>query len=104
MLRGSCPSRRTSLSTTLVVILSTVVVGRTALAAERRQPPGPDSPIEPASRPTASSSMSDEEIHFIRWIHWWKGSYFDRLPASAGLPAGGNRDSDYLTASTEMKF
>ncbi len=28
--------------------------------------------------------------------HWFKGSYFDRLPASANLPAGGNKDTDYF--------
>ncbi len=28
--------------------------------------------------------------------HWFKGSYFDRLPASANLPMGGNKDSDYF--------
>lgn len=30
------------------------------------------------------------------YVHWFKGSYFDRLPASAGLPASGNHDSDYF--------
>ncbi len=28
--------------------------------------------------------------------HWFKGSYFDRLPASANLPMGGNKDTDYF--------
>jgi len=28
--------------------------------------------------------------------HWFKGSYFDRLPASANLPAGGDKDTDYF--------
>lgn len=32
----------------------------------------------------------------IGYVHWFKGSYFDRLPASTGLPAGGNKDSDYF--------
>lgn len=32
----------------------------------------------------------------VGYVHWFKGSYFDRLPASAGLPAGGNKDSDYF--------
>jgi hypothetical protein len=36
--------------------------------------------------------------------HWFKGDYFDRLPASAGLPAGGNKDSDYFFVSTEFRF
>jgi Alginate export len=36
--------------------------------------------------------------------HWFKGDYFDRLPASAGLPAGGQKDSDYFFVSTEFRF
>lgn len=28
--------------------------------------------------------------------HWFKGSYFDRLPVSVNLPAGGNKDTDYF--------
>lgn len=32
----------------------------------------------------------------VGYDHWFKGSYFDRLPASAGLPAGGNKDLDYF--------
>ena len=28
--------------------------------------------------------------------HWFKGSYFDRLPASSGLPPGGDQDTDYF--------
>ena len=32
----------------------------------------------------------------VGYVHWFKGSYFDRLPASAGLPDGGNHDSDYF--------
>jgi len=36
--------------------------------------------------------------------HWFKGDYFKRLPASAGLPAGGQKDSDYFFVSTEFRF
>lgn len=32
----------------------------------------------------------------VGYDHWFKGSYFDRLPASASLPAGGNKDTDYF--------
>ncbi len=28
--------------------------------------------------------------------HWFKGSYFDKLPAGANLPPGGNKDTDYF--------
>ncbi|WP_394751751.1 alginate export family protein [Crenothrix sp.] len=38
------------------------------------------------------------------YIHWFKGDYFDRLPASAGLPANGQKDSDYFFVSTELRF
>ncbi|MDD5277065.1 MAG: alginate export family protein [Methylovulum sp.] len=36
--------------------------------------------------------------------HWFKGDYFKRLPAAAGLPAGGTKDSDYFFVSTEFRF
>jgi hypothetical protein len=36
--------------------------------------------------------------------HWFKGDYFSRLPTSAGLPAGGQKDSDYFFVSTEFRF
>ncbi|NJN69425.1 MAG: alginate export family protein [Nitrospira sp.] len=32
----------------------------------------------------------------VGYVHWFKGSYFDRLPPSAGLPSGGNKDADYF--------
>ncbi len=35
--------------------------------------------------------------------HWFKGSYFDRLPASAGLPPGGNTDTDYFYFLTKFR-
>jgi hypothetical protein len=37
------------------------------------------------------------------YVHWFKGSYFDRLPASADLPAGGNKDSDYFYISMRIR-
>ncbi|MBI4861117.1 MAG: alginate export family protein [Candidatus Riflebacteria bacterium] len=39
-----------------------------------------------------------------RYGHWWKGSYFDRLPKTSGLPAGGNLDTDFFSASTQVRF
>lgn len=36
--------------------------------------------------------------------HWFKGDYFKRLPQSAGLPAGGQKDSDYFFVGTEFRF
>lgn len=38
------------------------------------------------------------------YVHWFKGSYFDRLPASAGLPAGGNNDSDYFYIQMRLRI
>jgi hypothetical protein len=40
----------------------------------------------------------------IRWAHWWKGSFFDRLPANSGLPPGGNQDTDFILASYAMRI
>ncbi|WP_411727180.1 hypothetical protein [Methyloglobulus sp.] len=40
----------------------------------------------------------------VGYEHWFKGDYFDRLPASAGLPAGGEKDSDYFFVNTEFRF
>lgn len=36
--------------------------------------------------------------------HWFKGSYFDRLPGSAGLPSGGNKDSDFFYVSMNVRL
>ncbi len=36
--------------------------------------------------------------------HWFKGNYFDSLPASAGLPSGGEKDTDYFYISTTFRF
>jgi len=40
----------------------------------------------------------------VGYIHWFKGSYFDRLPSSAGLPAGGTKDSDYFYVSMRVRI
>lgn len=40
----------------------------------------------------------------VGYDHWFKGSYFDRLPASAGLPPGGDKDTDYFYASAQLRF
>jgi len=36
--------------------------------------------------------------------HWFKGSYFDRLPASARLPPGGRTDTDYFYILTKLRL
>jgi hypothetical protein len=36
--------------------------------------------------------------------HWFKGDYFSRLPTSAGLPAGGAKDTDYFYVGSELRF
>jgi len=36
--------------------------------------------------------------------HWFKGSYFNRLPASANLPQGGNKDTDYFYLSMRIRL
>jgi hypothetical protein len=36
--------------------------------------------------------------------HWVKGSYFNRLPPSAGLPPGGDKDTDYFYVLTSIRF
>lgn len=37
------------------------------------------------------------------YVHWFKGSYFDRLSPSAGLPAGGNKDTDYFYVQMRVR-
>ena len=39
----------------------------------------------------------------IGYDHWFKGSYFDRLPSSSGLPDGGNKDTDYFYAQMRVR-
>jgi hypothetical protein len=38
------------------------------------------------------------------YVHWFKGSYFDRLPATANLPQGGNKDTDYFYLSMRIRL
>jgi hypothetical protein len=40
----------------------------------------------------------------VGYDHWFKGSYFDRLPASANLPAGGNKDTDYFYLQMKVRL
>jgi hypothetical protein len=40
----------------------------------------------------------------VGYDHWFKGSYFDRLPSSAGLPAGGNKDTDYFYVQMRIRL
>jgi hypothetical protein len=40
----------------------------------------------------------------IGYDHWFKGSYFDRLPASADLPTGGNKDTDYFYVQMRVRL
>ena len=40
----------------------------------------------------------------VGYVHWFKGSYFDRLPASANLPQGGNKDTDYFYLSMRIRI
>ncbi len=48
---------------------------------------------------------TNDNLEFeLGYTHWFKGSYFDRLPDSAGLPAGGNRDSDYFYIQTKFRL
>ncbi len=36
--------------------------------------------------------------------HWFKGDYFNRLPTKAGLPPGGEKDTDYFYILTTFRF
>ncbi len=40
----------------------------------------------------------------VGYDHWFKGSYFDRLPANAGLPPGGEKDTDYFYVLTKFRL
>ncbi len=40
----------------------------------------------------------------VGYNHWFKGDYFDRLPASAGLPSGGEKDTDYFYILTTFRL
>ncbi len=48
---------------------------------------------------------TNDNLEFeLGYTHWFKGSYFDRLPDSAGLPPGGSRDSDYFYIQTKFRL
>ena len=40
----------------------------------------------------------------VGYDHWFKGSYFDRLPTGAGLPSGGRKDTDYFYILTKFRI
>lgn len=40
----------------------------------------------------------------VGWWHWFKGSYFDRLPTAAGLPPGGDKDTDYFYVQLRVRI
>ncbi len=47
----------------------------------------------------------NENVEFdAGYDHWFKSSYFDRLPASAGLPSGGRKDTDYFYILTTFRL
>lgn len=48
---------------------------------------------------------TNDNLEFeLGYTHWFKGSYFDRFPNSAGLPPGGNKDSDYFYIQTKFRL
>lgn len=40
----------------------------------------------------------------LGYDHWFKGSFFARLPTSAALPAGGEKDTNYFYLLTKVRF
>jgi hypothetical protein len=52
----------------------------------------------------ASWRLKNNIIVEAGYEHWFKGDYFKRLPAAAGLPQGGQKDTDYFFVSTEFRF
>jgi len=52
----------------------------------------------------AQWKMNDNLEIDAGYDHWFKGSYFHRLPASAGLPPDGNRDTDYFYIFTKFRI
>lgn len=49
-------------------------------------------------------TMRDNLEFDAGYDHWFKGTYFERLPASAGLPPGGAKDTDYFYVSMQVRF
>ena len=52
----------------------------------------------------AQWKTNDNLAFELGYDHWFKGSYLERLPDSAGLPPGGNRDSDYFYVQTKFRL
>ena len=52
----------------------------------------------------AQWKISDNWNFDAGYTHWFKGSYFDRLPPSSGLPPGGNLDSNYFYLETTFRI
>ena len=52
----------------------------------------------------ANWAVSSNMFFDAGYVHWFKGSYFDRLPASANLPAGGNKDTDYFYLQMRVRL
>lgn len=53
---------------------------------------------------TASWDLRSNLTLSAGYEHWFKGDYFSRLPASAGLPAGGEKDTDFFYVGSELRF
>ena len=53
---------------------------------------------------TAQWNMNENVSFDAGYDHWFKGSYFDRLPAGAGLPPGGDKDTDYFYILTTIRL
>ena len=49
-------------------------------------------------------ALSNNMDFDVGYVHWFKGSYFDRLPAAANLPAGGNKDTDYFYLQMRVRL
>lgn len=52
----------------------------------------------------AQWALSQNMDFDVGYDHWFKGSYFDRLPVSAGLPIGGNKDTDYYYVQMRVRL
>jgi hypothetical protein len=52
----------------------------------------------------AQWAVSNNMFFDAGYVHWFKGSYFDRLPVSANLPAGGNKDTDYFYLQMRVRL
>ncbi len=48
--------------------------------------------------------INDNLLFDAGYDHWFKGDYFKRLPPSAGLPSGGEKDTDYFYVLTTIRL